>query len=41
MSAAIVLQALTTTITDVFQGCQFVMRLRDRPPRERTSTKDR
>jgi hypothetical protein len=31
----------TASITDVFQGCQFVMRLRDRPPRERTSTKDR
>jgi len=31
----------TASITDAFQGCQFVMRLRDRPPCERTSTKDR
>ena len=30
----------TASITDVFQGCQFVMRLRDRP-RGRSATKGR
>jgi hypothetical protein len=31
----------TASITDVFQGCQFVMRLRDRPSRGSGSTKGR
>jgi hypothetical protein len=31
----------TASITDVFQGCQFVMRLRDRPSGGRAPTKGR
>ena len=31
----------TASITDVFQGCQFVLRLRDRPPSRGAPTKGR